>query len=133
MIGEAALVSLQLRKEELFVNVEDIQETPETIKAYFLKLMPNIELGDKANQNIVIRCNKRVFANAPECAVADTIDSLRGQNYITLKPFDNERPNFRAKAKFDETKGEYIVPQHSQFIATVLNDNPNDMRFTAKM
>lgn len=133
MIGEAALTALQLREEELFVSVEKVHETPETIKGYFLKLMPNIELGEEATQEILIKCTKRVFANASDCAVVGAVDSLKGQNYITVKPFDNERPNFRAKAELDPETGEYMVPAHSQFIATVLNANPNDMRFTARM
>lgn len=133
MLRQAALTALQLREDEIFTSVEKVHETPETIKSHFLKLMPNIELGEEATQDIVIKCTKRVFANAPECAVVDTVDSLKGQNYITLRPFDNERPNFRAKAELDPETGEYMVPAHSQFIATVLNEDPNNMRFTAKM
>lgn len=130
MLTESALTTLQLRNEERFQNVEDILETPEEIKAYFLKLMPNIDIGEGPVQTLELRVDQNVFCNASACAVVGASTPIKGQNFITLKPFPNERPNFRAKAQLID--GVYKVPKHSEFIATVMESDPNQMHFGSK-
>lgn len=129
MLTESALTSLQLRNEERFQNLEDILETPEDIKAYVLKLMPNIDIGEGPRQDLELKVDQNVFCNGSDCAVVGA-DPIKGQNYITLKPFPNERPNFRAKAQLVD--GVYKVPKHSEFIATVMESDPNQMHFGSK-
>lgn len=119
-----------LNTEEKFMNVEDIAETPETIKAYFPKLMPKIEMGEAANTSIKLQIDRGIFVNASDCAVCNTPSVVNGQNYITLSPHSNERPNYRAKAELRNNV--YIVPKHSTFIAEILNDDIQSIFFTGK-
>lgn len=120
----------QIHSGEYCLNVEDIPETPEEIKAYIPKLMPNIEIGDGANDEIKIMVNPNIFINGDACKVTGVKPVLTAQNYVTLKPYGNEFPNFRDKAV--EMDGEYIVPKHERFILEVQHDDIRSMFFTGK-
>lgn len=130
MLYGSAIDRLSISTDEYFNNVEDIPETPTEIKAYVPKLMPNIQLGDKADNNIKLYINRSIFVNASDCSVMQTPTVINGQNYVTLKPFGNERPNFRAKAVLKD--GAYIVEKHNQFIASILHGDILNMYFTSK-
>lgn len=127
---ESSLGAYQLSTGEYFLNVEDIPETPETIKAYIPKLMPNIELGEEANTNIKWTANPSIFINDPECKVTGLTSVLTGQNFITVGHYANEYPNFRSKAVFKD--GEYIVEKHNKFALEVQHDDTDSMYFTGK-
>lgn len=116
---------------EYLINVEDIEETPEEIKAYIPKLMPKVQLGDKAEDNIRILVNPNIFTNAPDCAITGVSQLTIGQNYITVKPYKNQRPNFRSKAKKKGDK--YIVEKHNKFVLELLHNDIGNMYFTGKV
>lgn len=116
---------------EYFLNVEDIDETPETIKAYIPKLMPNINIGEDAVDNLKITANPSIFVNATDCAVCGVSSILTAQNYITLKPYGNQYPNFRAKAELQD--GKYVVKKHNKFVLEVLHGDIGNMYFTGKV
>lgn len=130
MLYASAIDTLKLSNEEYFMNVEDIPETPTEIKAYIPKLMPDIQMGDQANTTIKRYINRSIFVNASECAVSQTPTVINAQNFVTLKPFENERPNFRKKAVIEN--GIYIVKKHNKFIASILHDDILNMYFTSK-
>ena len=112
------------------MNVEDIPETPEEMKAYIPKLMTNIDLGDDAIDDLKYIANVNIFINDSKCKVSGASPVLTGQNFVTLKPYGNEYPNFRSKA---ELRGdEYIVPKHNTFILEVQHDDIRSMFFTGK-
>lgn len=116
---------------EYLINVEDIDETPEEIKAYIPKLMPKVSLGDKAEDNIKISVNTNIFTNSPECPITGVSPLTIGQNYITVKPYDNQRPNFRSKAVKKGNK--YIVKKHNKFVLEMLHGDIGNMHFTGKV
>lgn len=120
----------QIHSGEYCLNVEDIPETPEEIKAYIPKLMPDVELGEEANDKIKIIVNPNIFVNAGSCKVDGVKPVLTAQNFVTLKPYGNEFPNFRDKA--ENVDGEYIVPKHEKFILEVQHDDIRSMFFTGK-
>ena len=130
MLYSSAIDRLKISTEEYVNNVEDIPETPMEIKAYIPKLMPQIQMGEEANASIKLYINRGVFANASDCSVMQTPTVINGQNFVTLKPFGNERPNFRKKAVLKD--GAYIVEKHSQFIASVLHGDILNMYITSK-
>ena len=116
---------------EYLVNVEDIPETPTTIKSYIPKLMPNISLGNKAIDNLKVTVNTSIFVNSSECKVSGTSPVLTAQNFITLKPYGNQYPNFRSKAvKID---GVYKVKNHNKFVLEILHNDIRNMYFTGKV
>lgn len=127
---ESSLGAYQVNTGEYFMNVEDMEETPETIKAYIPKLMPNIELGEGANENIKLTANPSIFVNDPECKVMGLTPVLTGQNFITLHHYANEYPNFRSKAVFEG--GRYIVKKHNKFTLEVQHNDIDSMYFTGK-
>lgn len=127
---EGLVNSYELNAGEYFINVEDIPETPETIKAYIPKLMPNIELGDGPVTNIKWICNPSIFINASECKVKGIKPVISGQNFVTLHHYANEFPNFRSKAELVD--GEYIVRKHNTFTLEVQHDDIDNMYFTGK-
>ena len=116
---------------EYLVNVEDIDETPTEIKAYIPKLMPNVKLVDKADNNIKTSVNPSIFVNAPECAITGVQPISIGQNYITLKPYGNQRPNFRSKSV--KKNGKYMVEKHDKFVLEILHNDIGNMYFTGKV
>lgn len=120
----------QIHSGEICLNVEDIPETPEEIKAYIPKLMPKVEIGEEANDKIKIAVNTNIFVNGGGCKVSGTKPVLTAQNFVTLKPYGNEFPNFRDKAV--NMGGEYIVPKHEKFILEVQHDDIRSMFFTGK-
>lgn len=127
MLFKMLAATISLNTKEQFKNVEDIPETPETIKAYIPKLMPKVELGNEAKTDIHHPINRNAFANASDCSVKCST-MVKGQNFITLRPRDNEYPNFRSKAVFEN--GVYIVKKHADFILEVMHEDINDLRFT---
>ena len=131
MLYSSTTTVFSVSNEEYFINVEDISETPTEIKAYFPKLMPNIKGDSGIDTSIKLRIDKSIFANASECAVIQTPSIINGQNFITIKPFENERPNFRAKATLD-SNGNYMVKKNNKFIATVLHGDIQNMYFTGR-
>lgn len=119
---------------EYFLNVEDIDITPKSIKAYIPKLMPNIKMGEKAEDNRKVSANPSIFVNAPECAVTGTATILTAQNYMTIYPYKNQQPNFKSKAILvDKDSQKYIVKKHNKFILEVLHGDIGNMYFTEKM
>lgn len=122
--------SYQIRSGECCINVEDIAETPEEIKAYIPKLMPNIELGEEAVTDLKYDANPCIFANGSGCKVDGIEPVMTGQNFVTLKPYGNEFPNFRSKA--ENLDGEYIVLKHNKFILEVQHNDIRSMFFTGK-
>lgn len=128
MIYNLLTSALKLNPKEIFINVEDIPETPTEIKGYIPKLMPKIPLGDGPIDNIKYVCDDSVFINAPDCKVIKTPSVINGRNYFIIKPRDNEYPNFRSKAVFEN--GRYIVKKHSTFTMEVLHEDISDIRFT---
>ena len=127
---EQSLNKYEVKSGEYCVNVEDIPETPTEIKAYIPKLMPNIELGDGAKDDIKYTVNESIFINSSQCRVSGIEPVMTGQNYVTLKPYGNEYPNFRSKAEL--VGDEYIVPKHNTFILEVQHDDIRSMFFTGK-
>lgn len=127
---EQSLNKYEIKSGEYCMNVEDIPETPEEMKAYIPKLMTNIDLGDDAIDNLKYIANVNIFINDSKCKVSGASPVLTGQNFVTLKPYGNEYPNFRSKA---ELRGdEYIVPKHNTFILEVQHDDIRSMFFTGK-
>lgn len=122
--------SYQITSGEYCMNVEDIPETPEEIKAYIPKLMTNIEIGDGPVEDIKISVNPSIFVNGSGCKVVGVEPVLTAQNFVTLKPYGNEFPNFRSKA--ENMGGEYIVPKHNKFILEVQHNDIRSMYFTGK-
>ena len=116
---------------ECFLNVEDIEETPQSIKSYIPKLMPNIPLGDCAVSNIKLPINLSIFQNSKDCAITGIRQILNCQNYLTIKPYDNQHPNFRKKAI--EKNGKLVVEKHNKFILEVLHGDIGNMHFTDKL
>lgn len=131
MLYDQAIQKLKLNTDEYIRNVEDIPETPATMKAHIQKLMPNIPIGEGPITNIKLQINHGIFVNAKDCKLPNTKSVLNGQNFVTLKPFNNERPNFRSKAKLN-SDGEYIVEKHNQFIATILHEDIGNIYFTGR-
>ena len=129
-MNETQLSEYQIESGEYFINVEDIKETPEEIKAYIPKLMPQVELGESPKTNIMFPINPSIIVNDPKCKVHGIAPVLIGQNFITLKPYGNERPNFRSKAEL--RNGEYIVPKHNKFVLEVQHHDIDSMYFTGK-
>lgn len=127
---EQSLNKYEVKSGEYCTNVEDILETPETIKAYIPKLMPNISLGESAIDNLKYTVNPNIFVNGSSCKVVGIETIMTGQNYVTLKPYGNEYPNFRSKA--ENRGGVYIVPKHNTFILEVQYDDIRSMFFTGK-
>ena len=127
---ETMVSSYELNVGEYFMNVEDIPETPEEIKAYIPKLMPSIEMGEEAKTDIKYITNPSIFVNSGECKVHGLKPVIDGQNFVTLKHYNNEYPNFRAKAEFRD--GEYIVPKHNTFTLEVQHGDIHSMYFTGK-
>lgn len=127
---EGLINSYELNTGEYFLNVEDIPETPETIRAYIPKLMPNIEMGEGPATNIKWVCNPSIFINSSECKVNGIKPVISGQNFVTLHHYANEYPNFRSKAEFVD--GEYIVRKHNTFTLEVQHDDIDSMYFTGK-
>ena len=127
---ESSTNKLGLSSDEYFHNVEDIPETPTEIKAYVPKLMPKIEMGDAPKTDIKLYINRSIFANSSDCAVVQTPLVCNGQNFVTLKPFGNERPNYRGKAVLEN--GKYIVKRGNTFIMSVLHGDILNMYFTSK-
>ena len=115
---------------ELFYNVEDIPEEPETIKAYIPKLMVNIDLGEGPVTNIKWTCSPSMFVNSPECRVNGVKSVVSGQNFITLHHHNNEHPNFHDKAELVD--GKYVVRKHNKFSLEIHNDDIDNMHFTGK-
>lgn len=130
MIYDSSTKQFSLNTEEYFQNVEDIPETPETIKAYIPKLMPKIQLGEGPNTKIKLQINRSIFINDNGCSIHITRRVIDGQNFVTLPHHPNERPNFRAKSEL-RAEG-YIVPKHSTFIMGILHDDIQNMYFTGK-
>lgn len=128
MLFSSITNTLKLNPKETFISVEDIPETPTEIKGYIPKLMPKIQLGTGPVDNIKYIADDSVFLNAPECRVITTPTVVNGRNYIVIRPRDNEYPNFRSKAVFEN--GQYIVKKHSTFTMEVLHEDINDIRFT---
>lgn len=122
--------SYEISSGEYCMNVEDIPETPEEMKVYIPKLMTNIELGDGPNEEIMLITNPSIFINGSGCKVDGILPVLTGQNFVTLKPYGNEYPNFRSKAI--DMGGEYIVPKHNKFILEVQHNDIRSMYFTGK-
>lgn len=120
----------QVKSGEYCLNVEDIPETPEEIKAYIPKLMPNIELGEEADDTIRYLINPSIVVNGSGCRIDGIKPILTGQNFVTLKPYGNEFPNFRNKAV--NMGGEYIVEKHNKFVLEVQHDDIRSMYFTGK-
>lgn len=122
---------------EFFINVEEfMEESPETIKAYIPKLMPNISLGESAVTDIKILVNPSIFVNAPDCAVTGIDPIVNGQNYLTLSPYGNQSPNFKAKmvTKEKETGEIYqAVEKHNKFLMEILHGDIGNMYFTDKI
>lgn len=116
---------------EYLVNVEDIDETPEEIKAYVPKLMPKIPLDNKARNDFKISVNPSIFVNASDCPISGITPVITGQNYLTLKPYGNQRPNFRSKAI--KKGGKYIVEKHNKFVLEILHNDIGNMFFTGKL
>lgn len=127
---ERSLNKYEIKSGEYCMNVEDIPETPKEIKAYIPKLMTNIELGEEAIDDIKYVADINIFANDSSCRVSGAKAVLTGQNFVTLKPYGNEYPNFRSKAELID--GEYIVPMHNTFILEVQHDDIRSMFFTGK-
>lgn len=125
-----SLSNYEIKSGEYCMNVEDIPETPEEIKAYIPKLMTNIELGESAIEDIKFMVNPSIFINSSKCKVDGVECVLTGQNYVTLKPYGNEYPNFRSKA--EKRGNEYVVPLHNTFILEVQHDDIRSMFFTGK-
>lgn len=119
---------------EYFLNVEDIEVSPKSIKAYIPKLMPNIELGEKAIDNKKTSINPSIFVNAPNCSVTGVSTIVTTQNYLTLKPYNNQHPNFQSKAVLvDEETNTYIVRKHNKFVLELLHGDIGNMYFTEKI
>lgn len=119
---------------EYFLNVEDIEVSPKSIKAYIPKLMPNIEMGEKAIDNMKVSINPSIFVNAPECTVTGVSPTATSQNYLTLKPYNNQQPNFKSKAiLIDKDTNKYIVKKHNKFVMEILHGDIGNMYFTEKI
>lgn len=127
---EQSIKPYQISSGEYCLNVEDIPETPEEMKVYIPKLMTEIELGEGVIEDIKLVTNPCIFANASSCRVDGIAPVLTGQNFVTLKPYGNEFPNFRSKA--ENIDGAYIVPMHNKFILEVQHDDIRSMYFTGK-
>lgn len=121
----------KLDSSEYFINVEDIPETPETIKAYIPKMMPDIELGEGPIENIKLTTNPSIFVNAPECKVSGLKPVLTGQNFITIGHRSNDYPNFRSKAEY--VNGQYIVRKHNKFLLGMQHHDIGSMYFTGSI
>ena len=128
MLFNTLTSALKLNPKETFVNVEDIPETPTEIKGYIPKLMPKIPLGEGPIDNLKYPIDDSVFLNASDCKVIATPRVVNGRNYLIIRPRDNEYPNFRSKAVFEN--GRYIVKKHSTFTMEVLHEDIADIRFT---
>ena len=119
---------------EYFLNVEDIDVSPKTIKAYIPKLMPKIKMGESAVDNTKVSVNPSIFVNAPDCAISGVSPVITTQNYITLKPYDNQHPNFQSKAVLvDKDTNKYIVKKHHKFVMEILHGDIGNMYFTEKV
>ena len=121
---------LQLTGGENCINVEDVPETPEEMRVHIPKLMPDIELGEEAIEDLKFVVNPSILINAPACQVDGIKPVLTGQNFLTIKPYGNEYPNFRSKA--EETEEGYMVPKHNKFALEVQHGDINNMYFTGK-
>lgn len=119
---------------EYFMNVEDIDVSPKEIKAYIPKLMPQIKMGNKADNNRKVTVNTSIFINAPDCAVVGVEPVLTAQNYLTIPHYKNQQPNFKAKAVLvDKDKEIYKVKKHTKFMLEILHDDIGNMYFTEKV
>lgn len=121
---------LQLTGGEYCINVEDVPETPEEMRVHIPKLMPDIELGEEAIEDLKFVVNPSILINSPACQVDGIKPVLTGQNFLTIKPYGNEYPNFRSKA--EETEEGYMVPKHNKFALEVQHGDINNMYFTGK-
>lgn len=127
---QTSVDNYQITSGEYCINVEDVPETPEEMRVYIPKLMPGIELGEEAVEDLKFVINPSILINAPSCKVVGIEPVLTGQNFVTLKPYGNEYPNFRSKA--EETEEGYMVPKHNQFVLEVQHGDINSMFFTGK-
>lgn len=119
---------------EYFLNVEDIDVMPKSIKAYIPKLMPNIKIGENAEDNRKVSVNPSIFVNAPDCAVTGTSPVLTAQNYMTISPYKNQQPNFKSKAVLvDKDAQKYVVKKHNKFVLEILHGDIGNMYFTEKV
>lgn len=135
---ESAINSYELSDSgEFLLNVEDIPESPNEIKGYIPKLMPNISLGKEAKDNIKIVTNPSIFVNAPDCKIQGIQSVINSQNYITVKPYPNQKPNFKNKlsnVQDDPRKpSKYMVKKHSKFLLEILHGDIGNMYFTDKI
>jgi len=121
--------ALKLSVEEYFKNIEEIPETPDEIKAYIPTLMPLIPMGDPKT-DIKETIDRSIFCNAKDCSVTNTPTIINTQNFITLKPYPNEFPNFRQKAIFKD--GVYKVPKGEVFLLSVVGEDLEGLYFTGK-
>lgn len=127
---QTSVDNYQITSGEYCINVENVPETPEEMRVYIPKLMPGIELGEEAVEDLKFVINPSILINAPSCKVVGIEPVLTGQNFVTLKPYGNEYPNFRSKA--EETEEGYMVPKHNQFVLEVQHGDINSMFFTGK-
>lgn len=121
---------------EYFLNIEDIPEDPEEIKAYVPKLMPNIPLGSSAINNEKVIVNTSIFVNAPDCPIHGVSSIIDKQNYLTIKPYPNQKPNFRKKAVNIAREDEppiYVVKKHNKFLLELLHGDIGHMYYTEKI
>lgn len=122
--------ALNLKSEEYFKNLEEIPETPESIKAYVPTLMPLIPLGEEPKEDIKMSINQSIFCNDKGCSIMSTPSVINAQNYITLYPYPNEYPNFRGKSTVKD--GAYVVEKHSTFILSVVGEDLDTLYFTGR-
>lgn len=129
MIYDSTTNTYNLNNEEYFYNLEEIEETPVFIRAYFPKLLPHMK-----KDYGILRYNKtidtNIFVNADDCKIKPKTLTAYIQNYITLRPHDNEYPNFRSKAYRKGNR--YYVKPLKKFIADVLHGDVRNMYFTGK-
>lgn len=111
---------------EYFINVEQISPTPDKIKAYIPKYMPQVVKG-KWKTPVPVAIN---LANAPDCSVPIP-RIITEQGYYTIGHYPNEQPNFVSKAV--TVLGKLVVQPGNTFMAEVLYNDPTDIKFIGKV
>lgn len=107
-------------------NVEKIPtRSPNVIKAYIPKYMPNIREGNWKQR---ISINSNLFINASDCAL-NIPNIVTTQGYCTVRSYPNEKLDF--SSKYDEEL-EYIHIGN-RFLVEVMYEDPETVKLTGKV
>ena len=83
MLYDQAIQKLKLNTDEYIRNVEDIPETPATMKAHIQKLMPNIPIGEGPITNIKLQINGEYIVEKHNQFIATILHEDIGNIYFT--------------------------------------------------